>query len=137
MSLEVIKEELGNAYDFFIIPTSALDIPIEMDKMLKEDGTFYSINELSSLLGDFFTPTPIIDERFSKFRWAVPANGEDSLIIGYLKSKGLVDMRDNGIDDALNSRVDEIDFTALNGNEFGYFRRFELQKVPKAVSEAL
>lgn len=130
-TLTQLKEELKDAYDYFIVPKAVLDTPIELEKMLREDGAYYTLNELSNELGSFFTLTDAIDDRFVKFRWAVPANGEEALIIGYLKDKGLVDMRDNGIDDSLNYTVEEIDFTALNGNEFGFFKRFEMKSVPK------
>jgi len=126
-------EELKEAYDYIIVPKATLDTPIELEKMLKEDGTHYSINELSDELGEFFTPTPIIDDRFVAFRWAIPANGEEALIITYLLSQGLVDMRDNGIADTLNYKADEIDYTVLNGNECGVFRKFEMRDVPKVV----
>ena len=126
-------EELKEAYDYIIVPKATLDTPIELKKMLKEDGTYYSINELSDKLGELFTPVDIIDERFVAFRWAIPANGEEAFIITYLKSKGLVDMRDNGIEDELNFTADEIDYTNLNGNECGVFRKFEMKYVPKVV----
>ena len=126
-------EELKEAYDYIIVPKATLDTPIELVKMLKEDGTYYSINELSDELGDFFTPVATIDDRFMMFRWPIPANGEEALIITYLKSQGLVDMRDNGIADELNYTADEIDYTNLNGNECGVFRKFEMRYVPKVV----
>jgi len=127
-------EELKEAYDYIIVPKATLDTPIELKKMLiKEDGTYYSINGLSDELGELFTPVDIIDERFVAFRWAIPANGEEAFIITYLKSKGLVDMRDNGIEDELNFTADEIDYTNLNGNECGVFRKFEMKYVPKVV----
>ena len=129
----MIQEELKEAYDYITVPKATLDTPIELKKMLKEDGTYYSINELSDELGEFFTPVDIIDDRFVAFRWAIPANGEEALIITYLKSKGLVDMRDNGIEDELNFTADEIDYTNLNGNECGVFRKFEMKHVPKVV----
>jgi len=129
----MIQEELKEAYDYIIVPKETLDTPIELKKMLKEDGTYYSINELSDELGEMFTPVDRIDDRFATFRWAIPANGEEALIITYLKSKGLVDMRDNGIEDELNFTADEIDYTSLNGNECGVFRKFEMKHVPKVV----
>jgi len=134
-TLTQLREELKDAYDYFIVPKAVLDAPIELDKMLKEDGTYYTLNELSNALGRFFTLEDVVDDRFVKFRWPVPANGEEALIIGYLKSKGLVDMRDNGVDDSLNYTVDEIDFSKLNGNEFGFFKRFEMKSIPKPKME--
>jgi len=135
MSLDILRDELKDAYDYIIVPTSALDVPVELSKMQKEDGSYYTINELSDLLGKDFTPTTTIDNRFMKFRWAIPRNGEEALIVTYLLSKGLVNMRDNGIDDALDYTVDEIDFTALQGNEFGVFGMHEIKKVPNPPME--
>ena len=128
--IEQIKNELADAYDYFIVPKAVLDVPIGLEKMQREDGSYYTLNELSKELGSLFTFVDVIDTRFVKFRWAVPANGEEALIISYLKSKGLVDMRDNGIDDSLNFTVNEIDFVNLKGNEFGFFKRFEMKFIP-------
>jgi len=134
-TLTQLKEELKDAYDYFIVPKAVLDAPVELSKMQKEDGSYYTINELSDLLGKDFTPTTTIDNRFMKFRWAIPRNGEEALIVTYLLSKGLVNMRDNGIDDALDYTVDEIDFTALQGNEFSVFGMHEIKKVPNPPME--
>jgi len=125
-----LRKELPDAYTYIVVPKAVLDVPIEMKKMLKEDNTYYTLNELEKELGDLFVLTNSIDDRFVKFRWSIPMNGEEALIIGYLKSKGLVDMRDNGINDALNYTVDEIDFNALNGNEFGVFNAHEIKHLP-------
>ena len=131
----MIQEELKDAYDYIIVPKALLDTPVELEKMLKEDGTYYSINELSAELGSLFQPVDMIDDRFTAFRWPIPANGEEALIITYLKSKGLVDMRDNGIADQLNYTAEEIDYTALTGNECGVFRTFEMRHVPTPAVE--
>lgn len=133
--IEDIKNELKNAYDYIVVPASVINVEVELPKMEKEDGGYYSLQELSDELGDFFSYSEFVDDRFVKFRWAIPRNGEEELIIGYLKEQGLVDMRDNGIDDDLNYRVDEIDFTALNGDEFGIFSLFEIKEISKIVGE--
>jgi len=130
MSLDKLRQELKDAYDYIVVPTATLDIPVELSKMQKEDGSYYSINELSEVLGKDFTPTAVIDNRFSKFRWAIPRNGEEALIVTYLLSKGLVNMRDNGIEDELDYTVDEIDFSNLQGNEFGVFSMHEIKQLP-------
>jgi len=129
--IDILIEELRDAYDYIVVPTAMLDTPVELAKLQKDDESYYSINELTQVLGDQFVVTAAIDDRFSKFRWMIPRNGEEALIVQYLKSKGLVDMRDNGIDDGLNYRVDEIDFSSLNGNEFGIFSMYEIKQVPK------
>ena len=129
--IDILIEELRDAYDYIVVPTAMLDTPVELAKLQKDDESYYSINELTQVLGDQFVVTAAIDDRFSKFRWMIPRNGEEALIVQYLKSKGLVDMRNNGIDDGLNYRVDEIDFSSLNGNEFGIFSMYEIKQVPK------
>jgi len=139
MSLEQIANGLPKAYDYLVVPKLMLDTEVKLPKMLKEDGvTYYTINELSEALGKLFIPTDSIDTRFVKFRWSIPRNGEEALIATYLSSEGLVNMRDNGIADELNYKVEEIDFTALNGNEFGIFSNEEIREVPVVVvDEAL
>ncbi len=126
----MLIDDLKDAYDYIVIPKAVLNVPIELPKLLKDDGSYYSIQELSDVLGAQFVLTDAIDDRFVKFRWSIPRNGEESLIVTYLKTNGLVDMRDNGIADALNYTVDEIDFTSLVGNEFGIFSMAEIRKVP-------
>ena len=134
MSIEQISKGLTRAYDYLVVPKLMLDTEVKLSKMLKEDGvTYYTINELSQTLGALFTPVDMIDDRFVAFRWSIPRNGEEALIVTYLLSEGLVDMRDNGIADSLNYTVEEIDFTALNGNEFGVFSNEEISEVPKPV----
>jgi len=130
MSLDKLRQELKDAYDYIVVPTSTLDVPVELPKMKKDEESYYSINELSKVLGKDFTPTAVIDDRFSKFRWAIPRNGEEALIVTYLLSKGLVNMRDNGIEDELDYTVDEIDFPSLQGNEFGVFSMYEIKQLP-------
>jgi hypothetical protein len=130
MSLEIIENGLKDAYTYLVVPKVVLDTPIELAKMAKEDGTYYTLNELSQALGKMFVLTNVIDDRFVKFRWSIPLNGEEALIVEYLKSQGLVDMRDNGVDGELNYTVDEIDFSKLNGNEFGLFAMQEIKLVP-------
>ena len=130
-----LKDMLKNSYTFIVVPKAVLDTPIEMKKMLKEDGSYYTLHELEKELDSLFELTDAVDERFVKFRWSIPLNGEEALIIGYLKSKGLVDMRDNGVSDSLNYTVDEIDFTNLNGNEFGIFNAYEIKQLPEIHEE--
>lgn len=135
MSLEQISKGLQDAYDYIVVPIGMMDTPVELTKLEKYDDTglvigHYSINELSVLLGNKFIPTKAIDDRFMKFRWSIPRNGEEALIVNYLLSSVLVDMRDNGIVDALNFTVEEIDFTTLVGNEFGVFSNEEIKLLP-------
>jgi len=139
MSLDKLRQELKDAYDYIVVPTGTLDVPVELSKMNKGDGSYYSINELSKVLGKDFTPTAVIDDRFSKFRWAIPRNGEEALIVTYLLSKGLVNMRDNGIEDELDYTVNEIDFPSLQGNEFGVFSMYEIKQlsVPQETDEVI
>jgi len=132
-----LVEELKDAYTYVVVPKIVLNIPIELKKLLKEDGSYYTLNELEKDLGSLFVLTDVIDDRFVKFRWSIPLNGEESLIIGYLKSKGLVDMRDNGIADSLNYTVEEIDFNNLNGNEFGMFNMYEIKQLPIPTIEEM
>jgi hypothetical protein len=130
MSLDTIKKGLQDAYTYLVVPKAVLSVPIQMQKMQKDDGTYYSIEELSDELGNLFVPVDVIDDRFVKFRWSIPMNGEERLIIDYMKVQGLVNMRDNGIDDELDYTVDEIDFSSLNGNEFGIFSMEEIKQIP-------
>jgi hypothetical protein len=130
MSLDTIKKGLQDAYTYLVVPKAVLSVPIQMQKMQKDDGTYYSIEELSDELGNLFVPTDVIDDRFVKFRWSIPMNGEEQLIIDYMKVQGLVNMRDNEIDDELDYTVDEIDFLSLNGNEFGIFSMEEIKQIP-------
>jgi len=130
MSIEIIAEELKDSYTYIVCPKGMIDTPVELAKMLKEDGvSYYTLNEIHDALGNQFTFTPSIDERFVKFRWNINMNGVDKLLSDYLLTKGLVDMRDNGIV-GLNYEVNEIDFTVLNGNEFGIFSMVEIKQVP-------
>ncbi len=132
----MLKNDLKDAYDYIVVPKAVIDLPIESAKLLREDGTYYSLRELSDEMKDQFTLTPIIDDRFVMFRWVIFRNGEEAVISQYLKANGLMDMRDNGIADSLNYTVEEIDFNSLAGNEFGIFSLLEAKSLPK-IKEVL
>ena len=144
-----LAERLQRGYTYIIYPCKVPvdakgntidmgDIPVELEKMAKydEDGNivgYYSINELSAELGKAFTPVQILDDRFKLIHWAFD-EGEDTdgttdrgATIELLESKGLVNMR-AGI-----KEVKDIDFTSLQGNEFGIFGSYEVIEVPKSI----
>ena len=146
-----LAERLQRGYTYIIYPCKVPtgvegetldmgDIPVELEKMAKvdEDGNiigYYSINELSRELGKAFVPVQILDDRFKLIHWAFD-EGEDAdgmtdkkATIELLESKGLVNMR-AGI-----KEVKDIDFTSLQGNEFGIFGSYEVTEVPKIIGQ--
>ena len=137
--LQAIYNRLENGHEYIIYPLAMGDEPIELSKTAKidEDGNqvgYYTINELSAELPKgFLKPIPYIDDRFMLIRWAfdkgVTIDGytDESATIELLKSKGLADMREG------KTLVSDIDFTALNGDEFGIFGSHEIGQVPKVV----
>lgn len=134
MSMEQIATELKDAYSYIVAPKAMLDTPVEMSKLLKDDGlNYYTINDICLALGKQFELTEVIDDRFVAFRWSLNMNGVEGELVTYLKTKSLVDMRDDGIIDTLNYEVEEINFDTLNGNEFGIFGMNEFRKVPKVL----
>ena len=138
MSIQTLKTSLRRAYDMVVVPKIMLDTPIAMKKMQKEDEEgnlieeYYSINELSTIFGNFFTPIDIIDDRFVAFRWSIPRDEEEETNLReYLQANGLVSMRAKGV------AVVGIDFTTLVGNEYGIFSNEEFMDVPRVVVDDL
>lgn len=141
MSLQIIQEILRDGYDYFVVPKTVLDVPIQMSEMAKEDengnptGAYYSLNELHKALGNQFTFVPVIDDRFVAFRWAVDWDDTQSVIIDYLTSNGLTDMRDNGTGGRL--KVTDIDFSSLKDTDVGMFNLLAFKKVPKVMEKSI
>lgn len=128
-----IQTILSNSYDYIVAPKAMMDTPIELSKLAKFNENndiigYFSINELVQTLGSLFVPIDIIDERFIGFRWSFDRNREEQVTIDYLKTVGLVNMREQVGE--LDKKVDEIDFTTLNGNEFGIFSLLEFKQIP-------
>lgn len=141
MSLQIIQEILRDGYDYFVVPKTVLDVPIQMSEMAKEDengnptDAYYSLNELHKALGSQFTFVPVIDDRFVAFRWAVDWDDTQSVIIDYLTSNGLTDMRDNGTGGRL--KVTDIDFSSLKDTDVGMFNLLAFKKVPKVMEKSI
>jgi hypothetical protein len=138
-ALSTLRERIKNGYDYIVYPNAMGDMPITLKKMEKIDATgkvigHYSINELSTLFGDDFTPVQYINTKFMLIHWSfdeiidvTSGVSERQLTKDLLKSKGLVDMR-VGYPDAKS-----IDYGSLKGNEFGFFGAYEMRYVPKYV----
>jgi hypothetical protein len=124
-----IQDYIYMGHDFIVVPKAVKDVPIVMSKMVKEDGTYHSIATLEETLGTLFQSTHIIDDRFILIHYGFSRNGEEALFHSFMQGAGLVNMRGE-----LES-VEAIDFTNLNGNEYGIFSEWEVQSVPNIVAE--
>ena len=141
-------ERLQRGYEYIVYPTQVpladgstvnmADIPVELEKMAKYDALgnitgYYSISELSQAVGNVFVSVPYISDNFALIHWAfdkgLNANGvsDETATIDLLKSKGLVDMREN------IPLAKDIDYPNLPPNAFGIFGSYEIVDVPKAV----
>ena len=133
-----IRQRLERAYDKIVAPKAMFDEQIELANMAIYDeddaiAGYHSINSLHKELGLFFLPVEYIDERFALFRWSFDRNGSSEQdTIDLLKSKGLLDMRDQTGN--TERSVENIDFTGLNGNEFLICSDFESLLIPKTVT---
>ena len=136
ITLNEHRARLQRGYEYVIVPTEVLDIPLPIYEMLKSEtpNKYYTINELALALGSSFVPVPYIKEGFHLVHWVFDKGfltGEDNKERKFLKmiaGAGYVDMRDN------LETVEEIDFESLTGNEFGIFSSYEITKVPKMLA---
>jgi len=120
----MIEKYFVNGHDYIIVPKAVREVPIVMSKMLKDDGSYHSIASLEEMLGTLFVPTQKIDDRFILIHYGFGRNGEEQLFHTFMQGAGLVNMRGE-LDD-----VNAIDFTKLNGNEYGIFSEWEAQVIP-------
>lgn len=74
------------------------------------------------------------EDRFITIQYAFAKNGEEQASKAMLTEMGLVDMRAS--DGEWDKSAGEIDFDALNGNEFGVFSELEMQGIPTKEMEA-
>lgn len=135
---QLVTEILEEGYDRIIVPIAVEDTQIQMERLklvdeedndlLNEDGSqmYASINVLHQIKGKQFYGVPIIDERFISVRWSFDEDDKEKPDFKqFLIDMTLVDMRTKG------QKIEDIDFTNLNGNEFLLCSKRESKKVPR------
>ena len=134
----MITERLKNSYERIVYPVAMGDMPIELAKMAKTDELgntigYYSINELSQLLGDLLKPMPF--NRSGSLMW-IRWSFDKRITIDGLKDEGST--RDlllaNGLTDMLAGKeASDIVVGDLLGDEFGIFGTYEFEQIPAEV----
>ena len=136
LNLASIKARLTNAYERIVYPKAMGDMPIPLKKMIKyvdKDGNptaYYSINELSRIFGNFFTPqkfTP--DGSLMWVRWSFDKDliggvSDEEATKQLLLSYDLVDL-------LKDKEAKDIDISTLKGNEFGIFGTYEFKQIKR------
>lgn len=115
---------IKNGYTKLIIPSAMSAAPIEMPKLLREDGTYYSIDDLHDRFGALYTPVRVTSDHIM-VRWAFDDDGiEKADFLKYMESKGMVNHRREGV------KADEIQWDKLPANGFVIVAEHELKYVP-------
>lgn len=115
---------IKNGYTKLVVPSAMVGVPIEMPKLLKEDGSYYSINDLHTEFGAFYTPIKVTPDHIM-VRWAFDDDGiEKADFLAYMGAKGMVNHRPAGV------KADAIDWGALPPNGFVILAEHELEFVP-------
>ena len=134
----MIKERLKNSYERIVYPTAMGDMPIELAKMAKTDELgniigYYSINELSQLLGSLLVPMPFNQSgSLMWIRWSfdkrVSLEGltDEQATRDLLLANGLTDM-------LVGKEASDIVIGNLIGDEFGVFGTYEFEQIPAEV----
>lgn len=126
-----IRKYFENGYDYIVLPKGVLDAPIAMSKMMKEDGSYLSVNGLVEQLeseGYLLNIVNVIDERFVLVHYGFTYEedaDERAMLKEFLTGMGMINMR-------LGKKLDAIEWEALNGNEFGVFTAVEVGMLPRA-----
>ena len=119
-------------FDWLIVPKAVLDVPITMTKMMKDDGSYLSVNGLVEQLaseGYVLNVVPVIDDRFILVHYGFTYEedaDERAMLKEFLTGMGLVNMR-------VGKQLGEIDWANLADNAFGIFTAVEIQNVPTLV----
>lgn len=115
---------IKNGYTKLIIPSAMSSVPIEMPKLLREDGTYYSIDDLHDRFGALYAPVKVTSDHIM-VRWAFDDDGiEKAAFLEYMESKGMANHRREGV------KADAIQWDALPPNGFVIVAEHELKYVP-------
>ena len=134
----MIAKRLKHSHERIVYPVGMGDMPIELAKMAKTDELgniigYYSINELSQLLGSLLVPMPFnqagslmwIRWSFDK-RVSLEGATDEQATRDLLLSNGLTDM-------LVGKEATDIVIGDLVGDEFGIFGTYEFEQVPYEV----
>ena len=131
-----IRKYFENGYDYLLVPKVVENIPIAMAKMMKDDGSYLSVNGLVEQLaseGYVLNVVPVIDERFILVHYGFTYEedaDERAMLKEFLTGIGLVNMR-------LGKKLDEIEWDKLTDSAFGIFTAVEVVAVPPMGSGEL
>ena len=143
-NLEYFKSGIIRGHTYLTYSKPLGDAPIAMSKMEEQDdnlvglGTYYSINKLSSIVGDGFKPFEVINESFDCVHLSISPNGEEGLIKTYLSSMSVVNMRNPDGLLEFDMEVEDVDYVNLDPikmyfmfcNEDEMFRRDNILQEP-------
>ncbi len=141
-NLEYFKNGIIRGHTYLTYSKPLGNTPIEMSKMEEQDenlvglGTYYSINKLSSIVGEGFNPFKVINENFDCVHLSISPNGEEGLVKGYLGSMGVINMRNPDGLLEFDMEVEDVDYVNLDPekmyfmfcNEDEMFRRDNVLK---------
>lgn len=117
---------LTHGYDFLVFPSTIYGLQFPMEKFKKDNGIFYSVKTIEDDY-QYIRAVHIIDSRFMVLNICFSndeLDDERNTMKDFLVSQGLVNMR-------VGVRLEDIDYSLLNGNEFGIFSAFEIETVPQ------
>ena len=126
-----------------LVPNDAIDIPVPMSRMQKDDenenllvGEYYSLRDLSNYFGNQYKIFPWVDDAHSLATWTTIREEEMVLLKQMLVEQFLmVDLRDGG--NGVELLPSEIDWTNIPANGFAIFSYAVLDELPKVASEVV
>lgn len=121
---------IKNGYTKLVVPSAMAGVPIEMPKLLREDGTYYSINDLHAEFGEFYSLKFKVTANHIMVRWAFDSWKEEMEFLQYMESTGMVNYGAPGV------KVVDVDWSTLPANGFVVVKEHELGSVPQYVEIA-
>ena len=133
-----IAKRLKYSHERIVYPAAMGDMPIKLAKMAKTDELgniigYYSINELSQLLGSLLVPMPFNQSgSLMWIRWSFDKRVSLDGVTDEQATRDLLLV--NGLTDMLAGKeASDIVIGDLLGDEFGIFGTYEFEQIPAEV----